>query len=120
MKFKKRTLAATLAASTALGGVAAPAWADGGGVAAGLFGGMILGSAIRGQREMEQRQAYSAGYSQGAYAAPPPQTVIVQQPASGGAGSVEQRITELNSLHAKGLISDSEYSSRKKAILDSL
>jgi hypothetical protein len=37
MKFNKRALAATLAASTVLG-ASGPAWADAGGVAAGLFG----------------------------------------------------------------------------------
>lgn len=118
MNFKKRTLAATLAATATLG-VSGPAWADGGGVAAGLIGGMVLGSAIRGNREAQQRQAYQSGYSQGSYQQPP-QTVVVQQPAPNGGKSAEQRISELNDLHSKGLISDSEYASRKKAILDSL
>lgn len=115
MKFKKRTLAATLAASTVLGGAAAPAWADAGGVAAGLFGGMLLGSAIRGNREAEQRQAYNAGYNQA------PQTVVVAAPpASSSGGNAEQRIRELNDMHAKGLISDSEYASKKQSILNSM
>ena len=117
MNFKKRTLAATLAATATLG-VSGPAWADAGGVAAGLFGGMILGSAIRGNQESQQRQAYQSGYNQGSYQQP--QTVIVQQPASGGGKTAEQRISELNDMHKKGLISDSEYASRKNAILDSL
>lgn len=118
MKFKKRTLAATLAATTSLG-VSGPAWADAGGVAAGLIGGMVLGSAVRGQREQEQRRAYQSGYNQGSYQQQP-QTVVVQQPAASGGKSAEQRIRELNDMHQKGLITDSEYSSRKKAILDSM
>ena len=116
MRFKKRSLAATLATTTALS-VSGPAWADGGDVAAGLFGGMILGGAIRSNQQAQQRSAYQSGYSQGSYSAPP-QTVVVQQPAQGK--SAEQRISELNDMHRKGLISESEYSSRKKAILDSL
>ena len=118
MNFKKRTLAATLAATATLG-VSGPAWADAGGVAAGLFGGMVLGSAIRGNREAEKRQAYQSGYNQGSYQQQP-QTVVVQQPAPSGGRSAEQRIAELNDMHKKGLISESEYSSRKKAILDSM
>lgn len=114
MKFKKRALAATIAASTSLG-VAGPAWADGGGVAAGLIGGMVIGGAVRSNREAEQRQAYQAGYNSA-----PPQTVVVQQPAPSGGNSAEQRIAELNDLHKKGLISNEEYASKKKAILDSL
>jgi hypothetical protein len=115
MKFKKRTLAATLAASTALG-ACGPAWADGGGVAAGLLGGMVIGGAIRGNREQQNRQAYQSGYN-----AAPPQTVVVQQPpASSGGSSVEQRIRELNNMHKKGMISDSEYKARRQQILDSL
>jgi len=117
MNFKKRTLAATLAATTSLG-VSGPAWADAGGVAAGLFGGMILGSAVRGQREQQQRQAYQSGYNQGSYEQP--RTVVVQQPAPSGGKTAEQKIAELNDMHKKGLISESEYSSRKKAILDAM
>ena len=118
MKFKKRALAATLAASTTFG-VSAPVWADAGGAVAGLFGGMILGNAMRASRDSEQQSAYQSGYSAGSYSAPP-RTVIVQQPASSGKKSVEQRIEELDDLHKKGLISETEYASRKKAILDSL
>lgn len=115
MKFKKRTLAATLAASTVLGGAAAPAWADAGGVAAGLMGGMLLGGAIRGNREAERRDAYNAGYDSR------PQTVVVAAPpARSGRGDAEQRISELNDMHAKGLISDSEYASKKQSILNSM
>ena len=118
MKFKKRTLAATLVASTALG-VSAPAWADAGGVAAGLFGGMILGRAINENRQSQQRSSYDSGYSAGSYQAPP-RTVVVQQPAAPAGKSAEQRISELNDMHNKGLITSAEYSSRKKAILDEL
>jgi len=117
MKFRKRTLAATLVASGALG-VSAPVWADAGGVAAGLLGGMVLGRAINESRQDDRASAYNSGYSAGSYSAPP-QTVYVQ-PAAPSQPSVEQRVAELDSMHKKGLISDSEYSSRKKAILDSL
>jgi hypothetical protein len=77
---------------------------------------MILGSAIRGSREQEQRQNYSSGYNAGQNSAP--RTVVVQQPPR--QNSAESRIRELDDMHNKGLISNSEYTSRKKAILDSL
>lgn len=118
MKFEKRTLATTLAASTVLG-MAGPAWADGGEVAAGLFGGMLLGRAIQQNRQVEQSSAYQSGYSAGSYSAPPPQTVYIEQPESSG-GSAEQRLRELTALHDKGMISDKEYATRRKAILDSI
>ncbi len=46
--------------------------------------------------------------------------LVVQQPATSGGRSVESCIAELNDLHAKGLITDAEYASQKKAILDTL
>jgi hypothetical protein len=121
MKFSKRTMAATLAASTTLG-VAGPAWADGGGVAAGLFGGMLLEGAIRSNRDYERRSAYESGYSMGAYSQPPQRTVVVQQQpvAGGGGGSAEQKLTQLANMKQKGLISEQEYQAKKKAILDAM
>jgi len=121
MKFNKRSVAATLAASTALG-IAGPAWADGGAAVAGLFGGMLLSNAIHSGRESAYRSGYDAGRYEPAPPAysPPPQTVYVQSPAPSGGRTAEQRIAELNGLREKGLISEGDYASRKKAILDSL
>ena len=52
----------------------------------------------------------------------PPQVVYRQAPAPSGGGtkSAEQRIKELDSLAAKGLISKSEYQTRKKATIDDI
>ena len=128
MKFQKRTLAATLTASAAIG-VAGPAWADGGDAAAGLFGGMMLGTMMSESRNQGRREdAYRSGYSAGQAQQQQPRTVYIQQqpaqqpaqPALPAAPSAEQRMTELKSLHSKGLISDSEYQARRKQILDSL
>ena len=123
MKFQKRTLAATLTASTAIG-VSGPAWADGD-AAAGLFGGMMLGTMMSESRnEGRQQQAYQSGYSAGQQQQQQPRTVVVQQPAQQpslpAAPSAEQRMRELKSLHSQGLITDSEYEARRKQILDSL
>ena len=119
MKFNRRTLAATLTASSALG-LAGPAWADGGDVAVGLMGGMMMSHAIN---EGRQQQSYQSGYSAGAQSSQP-RTVYVERrpaaPAAPAAPTAEQRIGELNRLRSKGLITDSEYAARKKAILDSL
>ena len=47
--------------------------------------------------------------------------VYQQAPASGSGGkSAEQRLDELDSLAAKGYITQSEYQARKQEILDSL
>ena len=127
MTFERHTLAAVLAGSVALAaGAPVSAHGSGGAAVAGLFGGMLLGNALHAQRE----EAYRSGYDAGAYAAPPPPrayyneppppTVVVQQPAASAGGSVEQRLEELKSLQSKGLISEQDYASRKKAILDSL
>lgn len=121
MKFKKRTIATTLAASTMLGGMGSPAWADEGGAAAlGLFGGMVLGNAMQRNRQADRNAAYQSGYSQGR--SQQPQTVIIEQPPSqqSGGGSVEQRIRNLESLYQKGLISEQEYRARRQEIIDSL
>ncbi len=116
MKFTKRTLAATLTASAALG-VAGPAWADGKGAVAGLMGGMMLGQAINQGR---QQQAYQSGYAAGTQSSQPRTVYVERQPAPRAAPTAERRLDELNRLHAKGMISDSEYATRRKAILDSL
>ena len=127
MKFQKRTLAATLTASAAIG-VAGPAWADGGDAAAGLFGGMMLGTMMSESRNQSSRQdAYQSGYSAGQsqQQQQQPRTVYIQQqpaqqPALPAAPSAEQRLRELKSMHSQGLITDSEYQTRRKQILDSL
>ncbi len=125
MKFQKRTLAATLTASAAIG-VAGPAWADGGDAAAGLFGGMMLGTMMSESRNQGRREdAYRSGYSAGQAQQQQPRTVYIQQqpaqqPALPAAPSAEQRLRELKSMHSQGLITDSEYQTRRKQILDSL
>jgi hypothetical protein len=116
MKFKKRTIATTLAATTVLG-MGGPTWADEG-VGAALFGGMILGGAVQRNRQAQRNSAYQSGYSQGQSQAP--QTVVVERAAPSGGESAEQRIRNLKSLYDQGLISDAEYKSRRQEILDSL
>jgi len=123
MKFTNRILAATAVATTMMLGVSDPAWAHRGGgrVAAGLFGGMLIGSALRANRDYERESAYRSGYAAGAYSEPPPpRTVVIQQPVAGGGGSAESKLTELADLQRKGLISEQEYQSKKKAILDAM
>ena len=80
---------------------------------AGAFlGGMVAARVLTNMNERtqaEQVQA-AAAVSQSQRAAP----------QSGSAASIEDRIHTLDQLRANGSISQSEYESRKKAILDSI
>lgn len=115
MEFKTKAIAAAVAATASIGGTNA-AWADGGAVAAGLLGGMVVSRAMQNNRQA----AYDQGYSQAQRSQP---TVVYQQapPAQqSSTKSTEQRIQELDDLAAKGYISKSEYEARKKAIIDNI
>jgi len=112
MKFKTRNIAAAVVVTTGAG-LAGPAWADGGGVAAGLLGGMIVSRAVN---ESRNQQAYQSGYSAGSQ----PRTVVVQAPPAQSAPaqpSAESRLKKVDDLHKKGLISTKEAEAKKKAIL---
>ena len=88
---------------------------EGGAFVGGLIGGHVLTKAMdnseRRTRAAEQQAAQSRQ----------PQVVYQQAPpSSSGKKSVEQRLEELDSLAAKGYISQSEYKARRQEILDSL
>ena len=88
---------------------------EGGAFVGGLIGGHVL------TRVMDNSERRTRAAEHQAYQSQQPQVVYQQAPASGSGGkSVEQRLEELDSLAAKGYISQSEYKARRKEILDSL
>lgn len=76
----------------------------------GLVAGKVVGDAIRRDKIRTAAAVEAANR---------PQTVVVQQPASGGATTqtTEQRLSELDKLAAGGYITPEEYKERRKAIL---
>lgn len=69
----------------------------------GVFAAKLM-SNVRAQTEAEQVQAAAA----------------VQQSQSSSSKSTEQRLQELDSLAAKGYITQDEYKAKRKAILDGM
>ena len=87
----------------------------GGAFVGGMIGGHILTRAMDNDARRTRAAEYQAYNSQ-------PRVVYQQAPpqASSGGRSAEQRLNELDSLAAKGYISQSEYQARRQGILDSL
>ncbi len=83
-----------------------------------FVGGMVAGHVLTRTMDNSERRTRAAEYQ--AYNSQP--QVVYQQapPASSGQGSAEQRLNELDSLAAKGYISQQEYQARRQRILDSL
>ena len=83
-----------------------------------FVGGMVAGHVVTRVMDNSERRTRAAEYQ--AYNQQP--QVVYQQapPASSGGGSAEQRLQQLDSLAAKGYISQSEYQRRRQGILDSL
>ena len=101
----------------ALGVAVVPvAQADGAGA---FVGGMMAARVMNNMERRTEAEEYQAYQSR-----QQPQTVVVQQPPAqaGGSGqaSVEQRLATLDRLAANGQISEQEYQSRRKAILDDI
>lgn len=86
----------------------------GGAFVGGLIGGHIL------TRAMDNDDRRTRAAEQQAYRSQP--QVVYQQapPANSGGGSTQQKLDELDSLAAKGYISQSEYKARRQGILDSM
>ncbi len=88
----------------------------GGAFVGGMIGGHILTRAMDNDDRRTRAAEYQAYNSQ-------PRVVYQQAPpqaGSGGGRSAEQRLNELDSLAARGYISQSEYKARRQGILDSL
>lgn len=84
--------------------LSAPAFAnDAGAFIGGVFATKLMTN-VRAQTQAEQVQAAAA----------------VQQSQSSAPKSAQQRLQELASMKAKGLITQDEYNTKKKAILDDL
>lgn len=84
-----------------------------------FVGGMVAGHVLTRTMDNSERRTRAAEYQ--AYQSQP--QVVYQQappPANSGGGSVEQRLNQLDSLAAKGYISQSEYKARRQNILDGL
>ncbi len=86
----------------------------GGAFIGGLIAGHVVGGFVRRDRA-RTAAAVNQSYSQ-------PTTVVVREaaPAPKASKSVEQRLSELDDLATKGIITKDEYTARRKAILDSI
>ena len=92
-----------------------PAQAGSGGA---FIGGMVVGHVVGGFVRRDKARtdvAVNQAYSQ-------PTTVVVREaaPAPNAKKSVEQRLSELDDLAQRGIITKDEYGARRQAILDSL
>jgi hypothetical protein len=89
---------------TAAAGFTIPASAsDAGAFIGGVFATKLI-EGMQEQNEAEERQA----------------AATEQMAAAPAGGSAEQKLSELKSMQAKGLISKQEYDQKKKQILDSM
>jgi ribosomal protein S20 len=79
-----------------------------------MIAGHVVGGFVRRDRA-RTAAAVNQSYSQ-------PTTVVVREaaPAPKASKSVEQRLSELDDLATKGIITKDEYTARRKAILDSI
>jgi Zn-dependent protease with chaperone function len=96
-----------LVASIAVGAgaVTTPVFA---GNAGAFLGGMVTSRVLTNMSERTEAQQVQA------------QAAVNQSQQASSAPSVEQRIQTLDQLRANGSISESEYKSRKQAIIDSI
>ncbi len=87
---------------------------SGGAFIGGLVAGHVVGGFVRRDRARTSAAVHQA-YSQ-------PATVVVREaaPAPSAKKSVEQRLSELDDLAQRGIITKDEYKARRQAILDSL
>ena len=86
----------------------------GGAFLGGMIAGHVVGGFVRRDRA-RTAAAVNQSYSQ-------PTTVVVKEtaPAPKASKSVEQRLSELDDLAKKGVITKDEYKARRKAIVDSI
>jgi hypothetical protein len=107
-RFLLKRVGLIAAIAMGLGAASPPLLAD---KAGAFLGGMIAAKVLTNMDERTQAEQYQAAaamqQSQASYQSP-------------GAPSVEERIHTLDQLRANGSISQSEYESRRKAILDSI
>ena len=84
----------------------------------GLAGGYALSSMMhqREARPVYEQPAYAAP----AYVAPAPAYVAPAAPAGPSAASIEHQLNVLDDLAAKGYITQSEYQTRRQALLNEL
>ncbi len=87
---------------------------SGGAFIGGMIAGHVVGGFVRRDRA-RTAAAVNQSYSQ-------PTTVVVKEtaPAPKASKSVEQRLSELDDLAKKGVITKDEYKARRKAIVDSI
>ncbi len=102
----------SLAGTTHYGGTARAG--SGGAFVGGMIAGHVVGGFVRRDRARTNAAVHQA-YSQ-------PATVVVREaaPAPSAKKSVEQRLSELDDLAQRGIITKDEYKARRQAILDSL
>ena len=93
-----------------------PAQADGAGAFLGGIAVARIGSNVRDRRDYEEDQAY---YSQQQANAAQQQANAAQYQAQ-SSGSAESQIRKLDDLLSQGLITQDEYNTQKKRILDNL
>ncbi len=101
-----------LTGTTNYGGMARAG--KGGAFIGGMIAGHVVGGFVRRDRA-RTAAAVNQSYSQ-------PTTVVVREaaPAPSASKSVEQRLSDLDDLAKKGIITKDEYTARRKAILDSI
>ena len=87
---------------------------SGGAFIGGMIAGHVVGGFVRRDRARTNAAVHQA-YSQ-------PATVVVHEapPAPSAGKSVEQRLSNLDDLAQKGVITKDEYKARRQAILDSI
>jgi hypothetical protein len=116
--FAKGLLVAGMAAAVAIGlgsrtGQAHHDW--GLPLVGGLVGGYALSSLMHQREEPRERVV-----SQPVYAAPAPVYVAPASPAASSAASIEHQLNVIDDLAAKGYITQSEYQTRRQALLNQL
>ena len=89
-----------------------PAQADGAGAFLGGVAVARIGSNVRDRRDYEEDQAY--------YAQQQANAAQQQANAAQSSGSAESQIRKLDNLLSQGLITQDEYNTQKKRILDNL
>ncbi len=101
-----------LAGAAGTGGTARAG--SGGAFIGGLVAGHVVGGFVR-RDKARTAAAVNQSYSQ-------PTTVVVREaaPAPSASKSVEQRLSVLDDLAQKGIITKDEYKARRQAILDSI
>ena len=118
MKSATKFLFALAIVPLSLAGAASTSGTARAGSGGAFIGGMIAGHVVGGFVRRDKARTAAAvnqSYSQ-------PTTVVVKEtaPAPSASKSVEQRLSELDDLAKKGIITKDEYTAQRKAILDSI